>query len=90
VAETVPTPDRRAAPRGDRRKNSRSGRRAADPHTNWRRLAWLFAAYATYLSMRSLPAAMKRSLPDTVKRAVPGSVKDSVRKMFRKGPIEPA
>jgi len=40
----------------DRRKHSRSGRRATDPHVNWRRLAWLFGAYALCLSIRSLPA----------------------------------
>jgi hypothetical protein len=92
VHETTTTAsrDRRGAPRGDRRKNSRSGRRAGDPHTNWRRLAWLFAAYATYLSIRSLSATMKRSVPDTVKRAVPDNVKDGVRKMFRRGPTAPA
>jgi hypothetical protein len=83
-------PERREAPRGDRRKNPRSGRRAGDPHTNWRRLAWLFAAYATYLSIRSLTATMKRSVPSTVKRAVPNNVKDGVRKMFRRGPTAPA
>jgi hypothetical protein len=52
-------PERRAAERSDRRKHSRSGRRAADPRTNWWRLAWLFGAYAVYLSIRSLPATMK-------------------------------
>jgi hypothetical protein len=72
---TFPSPDRRGAPRGDRRKNSRSGRRADDPRTNWRRLAWLFAAYAVYLSVRSLPATMKKSLPDTLK------------KLFRRTPV---
>jgi hypothetical protein len=87
---TTAIPERRAAPRGDRRKNSRSGRRTGDPHTNWRRLAWLFAAYATYLSIRSLTARMKRSLPDTVKRAVPDNVKDGVRKILRRGPTTPA
>jgi len=51
--------ERRAGAR-DRRRQSRSGRRASDPQTNWRRLAWLFAAYATYLSVRSLPAHVKR------------------------------
>jgi len=45
----------------DRRKNPRGGRRPSDPHTNWRwrRLAWLFAAYAIYLSARALPATVK-------------------------------
>jgi len=27
---------------------------------NWRRLAWLFAVYATYMSIRSLPSTVKR------------------------------
>ena len=53
-------------------------------------MAWLFAAYATYLSVRSLTATMKRSVPDTVKRAVPDNVKDSVRRMFGRGPTTPA
>jgi hypothetical protein len=69
-------------PHGDRRKNSRSGRRAADPHTNWRRLAWLFAAYAAFLSLRSLPLAMKNSVLDRVRAAV--------QKLFRREPIQPA
>ena len=90
IETTTAIPERRGAPRGDRRKNSRSGRRATDPHTNWRRLAWLFAAYAAYLSIRSLSATMKRSVPNTVKRAVPDNVKDGVRKMFRRGPTAPA
>jgi hypothetical protein len=90
VTETTAIPERRGAPRGDRRKNSRSGRRAGDPRTNWRRLAWLFAAYAAYLSIRSLTATMKRSVPDTVKRAVPDNVKDGVRKIFGRGPTTPA
>ena len=90
IETTTAIPERRGAPRGDRRKNSRSGRRATDPHTNWRRLAWLFAAYAAYLSIRSLTATMKRSVPSTVKRAVPDNVKDGVRKMFRRGPTTPA
>jgi hypothetical protein len=86
----LPNSDRRRAPGGDRRKHSRSGRRAADPHTNWRRLAWLFAAYGAYLSIRSVPVAMKSSLPDTLKRAVPEQVKAGVRRLFGKGPIQPA
>jgi len=71
-------------PRGDRRKLSRSGRRAEDPHTNWRRLAWLFGAYAIYLSVRSLPEAMK-SLPAAVK-----TLPSTLRRMFRKEPTAPA
>jgi len=59
---TTPTTDRRAAVRSDRRKHSRSGRRARDPQFNWRRLAWLFAGYAIYLSMRSLPATLRQKL----------------------------
>jgi hypothetical protein len=91
VPETIISiPDRRAAPRGDRRKNSRSGRRTGDPHTNWRRIAWLFAAYAAYLSVRSLPTAVKQAVPDTVKRVLPDSVKDGLRRLFRKEPAEPA
>ena len=39
--------ERRQMDRGDRRKNSRGGRRTKDPHTNWRRIAWLFAASAS-------------------------------------------
>jgi hypothetical protein len=50
-------PERRVA---DRRKNSRGGRRRTDPRKNWRRLAWLFAAYATFLSLRSLPESLRR------------------------------
>ena len=73
----------------DRRRHSRSGRRAGDPHSNWRRIAWLFAAYATYLSVRSLTSTVQRSLPDTVKRAVPDRVKDRVRRIFG-GPATPA
>jgi hypothetical protein len=59
---TAPTPDRRGAARTDRRKHSRSGRRTNDPHVNWRRLAWLFAGYALYISARSLPATVKNKI----------------------------
>jgi hypothetical protein len=59
---TVSTPERRGATRTDRRKNSRSGRRTSDPRVNWRRLAWLFAGYALYLSARSLPATVKKKI----------------------------
>jgi hypothetical protein len=52
--------ERRSARQSDRRRNSRSGRRANDPHVNWRRIAWLFGAYATLLSVRSVPATIKR------------------------------
>jgi hypothetical protein len=84
VEKPVPESDRRAASRSDRRKNSRSGRRAQDPHTNWRRIAWLFAVYAIYLSIRSLPETMK-SLPAAVK-----TLPDTVKKMFRREPTTPA
>jgi hypothetical protein len=57
---TVPTPDRRVAAGSDRRKHPRSGRRSTDPHVDWRRLAWLFGAYAAYLSIRSLPANVRK------------------------------
>jgi hypothetical protein len=59
-AGTESNSDRRHTVSGDRRRNSRSGRRTSDPHTNWRRIAWLFAAYAVYLSIRSLPTTVKR------------------------------
>jgi hypothetical protein len=52
--------ERRGGERSDRRKYSRSGRRASDPHVNWRRLAWLFAGYALYLSLRSVPETVRR------------------------------
>jgi len=60
VAEMADRSDRRIVG-ADRRKISRGGRRESDPRTNWRwrRLAWLFAAYAVYLSVRSLPATVK-------------------------------
>jgi hypothetical protein len=53
--------DRRRA-QGDRRKQSRSGRRASDPNVgwHWRRIAWLFAAYAAYISVRSLPQTLRK------------------------------
>jgi hypothetical protein len=57
---TVPTPERRGAFRSDRRKQSRSGRRAQDPRVHWRRLAWLFAGYAIYLSIRALPRTLRQ------------------------------
>jgi hypothetical protein len=56
----VQNDDRRGARSGDRRRNSRSGRRSGDPHVNWRRLGWLFAAYAVYVSVRSLPTTVKK------------------------------
>jgi len=57
---STPTTERRANPRTDRRQQSRGGRRTSDPRVNWRRIAWLFAAYATYLSLRALPASAWR------------------------------
>jgi hypothetical protein len=62
VADVSPayTVDRRSPDRRDRRKRSRSGRRARDPHTNWRRVYWLFGAYALYLSVRNVPATIRR------------------------------
>ena len=73
-ATSAPVPDRRAN-RTDRRKNSRSGRRATDPRSNWRKVAWLFAAYAVYLSIRSLPSTVKTAVPKTVER---------VKKLFKR------
>jgi hypothetical protein len=52
--------ERRRSEQTDRRKNSRGGRRRSDPHVNWRRLAWLFAVYATFLSVRSFPSSIRR------------------------------
>jgi hypothetical protein len=65
VESQLSTPERRRAARGDRRRNSRSGRRMGDPHVNWRRVAWLCAAYAVYVSVRSLPATVKRMFQRT-------------------------
>jgi len=50
---------------GDRRRQSRSGRRTDDPHVSpwhWRRAAWLFAAYVAFLSIRSMPATVRKWL----------------------------
>jgi hypothetical protein len=60
IATTTMT-DRRSIT-ADRRQKSRGGRRTSDPHNSWRwrRLAWLFAAYAVYWSIRSLPSTVKR------------------------------
>src|SRR5215204_2834852 len=54
--------DRRSPDRRDRRKYSRSGRRARDPRSSWGRIYWLFGAYAVYLSVRKLPATLRRLL----------------------------
>jgi hypothetical protein len=55
-SSTVPTSDRRRSGSSDRRQHPRNGRRKTDPHVDWRRIAWLFGAYAVYMSVRSLPA----------------------------------
>jgi len=62
VASRQRVDERRRMTDRDRRRHTRSGRRAADPdgRGHWRRVAWLFAAYAAYLSIRSLPSALKR------------------------------
>jgi hypothetical protein len=60
VAEPSVTVERRSLDRRDRRKSSRSGRRAEDPRTSWRRVYWLFGAYALYLSVRKIPSALRR------------------------------
>ena len=61
------TVERRGVGGTDRRKKSRGGRRTTDPHTSWRwrRLAWLFAAYAVYWSVRSLPSTVKNYFKKT-------------------------
>jgi len=60
--ESAWSSNRRGTDRADRRRISRSGRRNVDPRAvwYWRRLTWLFAAYAIYMSIRSLPAAARR------------------------------
>jgi hypothetical protein len=68
---TKPSSERRAAVRTDRRKRSRSGRRANDPRFTWRRWTWLFAAYALFMSLRSLPSKVKRKLKFERSRALP-------------------
>jgi hypothetical protein len=62
VSGITTTVNRRREETIDRRKHSRSGRRSQDPNprASWRRLGWLFAAYALYLSVRSLPATITR------------------------------
>jgi hypothetical protein len=61
VADTSSFSTDRRRVSADRRKKSRGGRRANDPRDpwRWRRLAWLFAAYAAYLSVRSLTSTVK-------------------------------
>ena len=68
VAETPPVTERRLSNRNDRRAHSRSGRRSTDPRMNWRRIAWLFAAYAAYLSVRSLSATVRDAVPAKLKK----------------------
>jgi hypothetical protein len=58
----APFVERRSSDRRDRRKHSRSGRRARDPHSSWRRVYLLFGAYAAYLSVRKLPSTLRRLL----------------------------
>jgi hypothetical protein len=60
VADPSVTVERRSLDRRDRRKHSRSGRRADDPRTTWRRVYWLFGAYALYLSVRKIPSTIRR------------------------------
>jgi len=62
VTESAWASNRRGLDRADRRRISRGGRRSVDPRAGWywRRLAWLFAGYAIYMSIRSLPAAARR------------------------------
>jgi len=54
--------ERRDAGNTDRRKHSRSGRRAGDPHTTrrWQRLAWVCAAYGAFIGLRFIPSAIRR------------------------------
>ena len=44
----------------DRRRRSRSGRRAQDPPSYWQRVAWVFTAYLAYLAVRAVPAAVRK------------------------------
>lgn len=60
MTEAVVSPDRRDRPRTDRRKMSRNGRRASDPRVNWRKIAWLFAGYGLFMSIRSLPSTIRK------------------------------
>jgi hypothetical protein len=54
--------ERRASAPSDRRTQSRNGRRQSDPQPEWRwrRAAWLFAASAAVVSIRSLPSNLRR------------------------------
>jgi hypothetical protein len=67
VAENSTRSSERRGVGSDRRKQSRGGRRATDPRTawRWRRLAFLFAAYAVLWSLRSLPETVKRYVKRT-------------------------
>jgi hypothetical protein len=60
VAGSAFTSERREGRRNDRRKNPRNGRRSTDPRFNWRRVAWLFAGYALFVSIRALPSSLRR------------------------------
>ena len=66
-------PERRREPSGpDRRRHSRSGRRSSDPHVStwhWRRIAWLFGAYVTYVSVRTLPTTIRKIFRSTTPSA---------------------
>jgi len=67
IAKRVGTPLKIAAKvdRADRRYFKRVVEPLLnDPHVewHWRRLAWLFAAYALFVSVRSLPASVKQYL----------------------------
>jgi hypothetical protein len=57
--------ERRHAGVGDRRKQSRNGRRGSEPRRNWRRAAWLFAAYVAYVCLRALPDGIRRYIKRT-------------------------
>jgi hypothetical protein len=67
VAEPNTPKAERRIPGADRRKHPRNGRRTSDPHVNWRRIAWLFAAYALYLSVRSLPDTVHKLFKRTTR-----------------------
>jgi len=65
VLQSTSTESERRMPGPDRRRRTRSGRRYSDPHVSdwqwrWRRIAWIFAAYAAYLSLRSVPETLRR------------------------------
>jgi len=55
-----PEIERRRRGVSDRRQHPLNGRRRSDPRRNWRRLTWLVAAYAAYVSLRWLPPGVRR------------------------------